>query len=50
MVLAFYVLNALHSGAIFTLGPTARQGTSIGETGRGPEFGRVSTGLSPQSR
>jgi MFS family permease len=45
VVLAFGVLNALHSGAIFTLGPLLAKETSIGETGWGLGLSAEAAGL-----
>ena len=45
VVLAFCVLNALHSGAIFTLGPVLAKETSIGETGWGLGLSAEAAGL-----
>jgi len=45
VVLAFGFLNALHSGAIFTLGPLLAKETSIGETGWGLGLSAEAAGL-----
>ncbi len=45
VVLAFGLLNALHSGAIFTLGPLLAKETSIGETGWGLGLSAEAAGL-----